>query len=103
MAKALLQKILKYLAKRIVRKYNPDIVGITGSVGKSSAKEAVAAILGTRFNVRKSLKNYNNEIGLPLTIIGAKETAGKSVTGWLAIIFRGFALAFFKDEKYPQY
>jgi len=45
------------------------VVGITGSVGKSSTKELVAAVLSRRFDVLKSEGNLNNEIGLPLTLL----------------------------------
>jgi UDP-N-acetylmuramoyl-tripeptide--D-alanyl-D-alanine ligase len=45
------------------------VVGVTGSVGKTSTKEAIAGILSRRFVVLKNEKNYNNEIGLPLTLL----------------------------------
>jgi UDP-N-acetylmuramoyl-tripeptide--D-alanyl-D-alanine ligase len=47
-------------------------IGITGSVGKTTVKEAVAAVLGARLQVLKSSGNHNNEIGLPLTLLTAK-------------------------------
>ena len=50
-----------------------DVVGITGSVGKTSAKEAIAAVLGERRRVYRSPGSYNNEIGLPLSILEADE------------------------------
>ncbi|MEI8131029.1 MAG: UDP-N-acetylmuramoyl-tripeptide--D-alanyl-D-alanine ligase [Leptolinea sp.] len=46
-----------------------DVVGITGSVGKSTTKELVAEVLSRRFSTIKNLGNYNNEIGLPLTML----------------------------------
>ncbi|MCD8301242.1 MAG: UDP-N-acetylmuramoyl-tripeptide--D-alanyl-D-alanine ligase [Clostridiales bacterium] len=45
------------------------IVGIAGSVGKTSTKEMIAAVLGQRYNVLKTEGNFNNEIGLPLTLL----------------------------------
>lgn len=45
------------------------VVGITGSVGKTTTKEFVAAVLAQRYHVLKSRGNYNNEIGLPLTLL----------------------------------
>ena len=94
------QKILGFLAKKILAKYKPRVIGITGSVGKTSTKEAVATALRPYFNVRQNQKNYNNEIGLPLTIIGA-ETGGRSVLRWLAILARGFWLWIW-PVKYPE-
>ncbi len=62
-------KGLQQLAAFWRNKFNPRIVGITGSVGKSTTKELVWAILSTRFKTLKSEGNYNNEIGLPLTLL----------------------------------
>ena len=99
--KKIIQWKLKILAKLILAKYQPEIIGITGSVGKTSAKEAIAAVLATKFNLRKNIKNYNNEIGLPLTIIGA-DSAGKSIFGWLAVFIRGLKLIFLTDKNFPK-
>lgn len=48
------------------------LVGVTGSVGKTSTKEMIAAVLGEKFNVLKTQGNFNNEIGLPLTILSIR-------------------------------
>jgi len=45
------------------------VIGITGSVGKTTSKEVIAAVLSQRYNTLKSEGNYNNEIGLPLTLL----------------------------------
>lgn len=50
-------------------RFRPIVVGITGSIAKTSAKEAVAAVLATTFATLKSEGNQNNEIGLPLTVL----------------------------------
>jgi len=50
-------------------KFGPRIIGITGSVGKSTTKELVGAVLSTRYNTLTSEGNLNNEIGLPLTLL----------------------------------
>lgn len=47
------------------------IIGVTGSVGKSSAKEAISLALSGTYRVRRNAGNFNNEIGIPLVIIGA--------------------------------
>lgn len=49
--------------------YTPHVVGITGSIGKSSTKEVIAAIAGQRFRVTRSAKSFNNEVGLPLSVL----------------------------------
>lgn len=99
--KKTLQTILKIFSKLILAKYKPDVIGITGSVGKTSAKEAVATVLASKFRIRASQKNYNNEIGLPLTIIGVL-SAGRSFWGWLVIMFKALGLILITDKKYPQ-
>lgn len=99
--KKLIQYILKVLAKDIIKKYNPDIIGITGSVGKTSAKEAIKSVLGDYYNVRGNAKNYNNEIGTPLTIIGS-DSPGKSILGWLEIFIKALNLLLIKNKNYPD-
>lgn len=51
-------------------RFDIPIIGITGSVGKTTTKEIIAAVLGTYGNVLKTQKNYNNEIGVPKTLFG---------------------------------
>ncbi len=62
-----IQKIAAY--KRYCQ--NICVIGITGSVGKSSTKELVAEVIGQRFATYKNPRNYNNEIGLPLSLINS--------------------------------
>jgi UDP-N-acetylmuramoyl-tripeptide--D-alanyl-D-alanine ligase len=50
-------------------RFEPLVVGVTGSIAKTSAKEAIATVLGTRFRTLKNEGNQNNEIGLPLTVL----------------------------------
>jgi len=49
--------------------FTPHVIGITGSIGKSSTKEVLAAIAGQRFRVTRSAKSFNNEVGLPLSVL----------------------------------
>lgn len=97
----MLQLKLKFLARLILKKYQPVVIGITGSLGKTSAKEAIYEILKDKMAIRMSQKNYNNEIGLPLTIIGSL-SAGRNLWGWLPIFGKGIFLCLFKDKKYPR-
>lgn len=66
----LAKSILKAFARWTVGKYNPGIIGVTGTVGKTSAKEAIYAVLQNHRAVRASRGNFNSEIGLPLAILG---------------------------------
>lgn len=85
----LLEHILFVMAKATLIAHRPYIVGITGSVGKTSTKDAIVHVLAEHYHVRQPRENYNNEIGLPLTIIGAK-TGGSSVTAWMRVVFIWF-------------
>ncbi len=60
---------LQQVARFWRRKLNLRVIGITGSVGKSTTKELVAEILSVRYRTIKNLGNLNNEIGLPLTLL----------------------------------
>ncbi len=51
------------------RRFTPLVVGVTGSIAKTSTKEAIAAVLASRFTTLRSQGNQNNEIGLPLTVL----------------------------------
>lgn len=83
--KKYLQILLGFLAKKVIQKYSPDIIAITGSVGKSSTKQAIFAVLSARFAVRVTQKNYNTEWGVPATILGV-EPPGSSFVGWIRVI-----------------
>lgn len=99
--KKLLESILGILTKLILKRYKPKVIAITGSVGKTSTKEAIFTVVKHRFVSRESDKNYNNEIGLPLTIIG-RRSPGKSFFGWVGLFFYALRLILFKDKNYPQ-
>ena len=60
---------LQALARNYRRKFQMPIVGITGSNGKTSTKEMVAAVLNERFHVTKTSGNLNNHIGVPLSVL----------------------------------
>jgi len=61
-------RALRDLASYYRSKFNIPVVGITGSVGKTSTKEMIACVLARKYNVLKTSRNLNNEIGLPLTV-----------------------------------
>ncbi|HCM89618.1 UDP-N-acetylmuramoyl-tripeptide--D-alanyl-D-alanine ligase [Vagococcus fluvialis] len=62
-------KALQDLASFYLKKVNPKVCGITGSNGKTTTKDMTAAVLSTTFKTYKTQGNYNNEIGLPYTIL----------------------------------
>jgi len=100
----ILQKILKTLTKLVLKKYKPIVIAITGSVGKTSTKEAIYHVLKSHFGekeVRRNQRNYNNEIGVPLTVFGL-ETAGRSIFGWLNKFIKIFWMIIFK-VPYPGF
>ncbi len=100
MAKNILIFILKILAQATLWRYKPLVIGVTGSVGKTSAKEAIYAVLKEKFNTRRNIKNYNNEIGVPLTILG-QESGGKSLWRWWQTFLVGFFEIFY-TKNYPR-
>ncbi|HET8923249.1 MAG TPA: UDP-N-acetylmuramoyl-tripeptide--D-alanyl-D-alanine ligase [Candidatus Acidoferrum sp.] len=65
---------LKQLGRAVRTAWGGKIAGVTGSVGKTTTKEILAALLGTKLRVLKSEGNFNNEYGLPLTLMRLEET-----------------------------
>jgi UDP-N-acetylmuramoyl-tripeptide--D-alanyl-D-alanine ligase len=98
--KQTLQSYLAWATRRILAKYNPKIIGITGSVGKTSTKEAVYDVVAQKFSVRKSERNYNNEFGLPLTVIGVGSPE-RNIGAWLLACAHALSLILF-TQKYPE-
>lgn len=91
---------LKIISQLFLARYKPKIIGITGSVGKSSTKEAIYTVLRTEFKVRRSLGSYNNEIGVPLTIIG-EESPGANIFGWIVLGFKAIGKLIY-NKNYPR-
>lgn len=60
---------LQLLAKRILQESNSKVIGITGSVGKTTAKEFIATLISNNRHILKSEGNYNNYLGLPLSLL----------------------------------
>ena len=97
----ILTPYLAWCARRIIARHKPLLIGVTGSVGKSTTKEAVYWVLKNRYQVRKSQSNLNNQIGLPLTIISEIEPKG-SIILWLTVLLSSLKLSFFRSHKYPK-
>ena len=94
-----LENILLSQAKRIIAKHKPLIIAVTGSFGKTATKDAIFAALDDKETARMSIKNYNNEFGVPLTVIG-EEAPGSSLMNWLSLLLAGRRAL--SDENYPK-
>ena len=101
MKRRFIQCILRYLAKLILWRYKPLIIGVTGSVGKTSTKEAIYTVLRKKFRVERNIFNLNTEIGMPLTIIRGKD-AKRNILLWFYNFFHTFWLFIFKAKAYPE-
>src|SRR5699024_7267451 len=64
---------LKAVAEEYLEQLGIPVVGITGSVGKTSTKEMIAAVLAQKYRVLKTAGNFNNELGLPLTVFRLRD------------------------------
>lgn len=99
--KKIISYILRAESRLVLLKYKPKIIAITGSVGKTSTKDAVYAVFSKISYVRKSEKSFNSEIGLPLTILGLPNGWNNPLI-WLSNIWSGFWLIIY-PHKYPKW
>ncbi len=98
----LLLFLLRFFARAIIRKHEPYIIGITGTIGKTTLTTSIASYLKTVYGesaVGTSPYHYNWEYGLPLTIIGAK-TGGKNPFLWFWVFITAIITYF---RPYPKY
>ncbi len=94
------QDFVRQLAIWTIRKYQPGVIAVTGSVGKTSTKEAIFSTLSPYRHVRANRKNFNNELGVPLTILGDYPEIGGKLF-WLKVIFLAFSRLIFR-MRYPE-
>ncbi len=103
--KIILQTMLTILAKLYLAKYKPKIVAVTGNSGKTTTKEAIAAVLGSEKKIRMSGGNLNNELGVPLAILGDYTEEyyekGGTVSFWLKVLFKAKVGLLF-GRSYPE-
>lgn len=99
--KAIVVYLLTQEAIAVLKKYNPKIIAITGTVGKTSTKDAVYTALSRFEYVRKSQKSFNSELGVPLTILGA-DNQGNDVLGWFKVLVDGLLLLILPNH-YPKW
>ena len=114
----MLKKILRKLARLMIWRYRPAIIGVTGSAGKTSTKLAIKAVLERDRRVRASFGNLNSDLGVPLTILGnwrAEEFALVSratprgtkkiqkAAFWIKVIFSSaWRILFARPGDYPE-
>ncbi len=98
--KKIIYTILRWEAMLVLKRFNPRIIGVAGSVGKTSTKDAIYASLKDFIDVRKNQKSFNSEIGVPLTILNL-ETGWNSPKLWIMNVFKGLRVLFSKE--YPDW
>ncbi len=84
----------------LIRKHKPTIVAITGSVGKTSTKDAIYAAIKSSTLARKSEKSFNSDIGVPLTVLGLPNGWNNPFV-WIKNIIDGFLTVLFQ-KHYPS-
>ncbi|MFA6094746.1 MAG: UDP-N-acetylmuramoyl-tripeptide--D-alanyl-D-alanine ligase [Candidatus Paceibacterota bacterium] len=92
--------ILTFEARLVLSRYHPTVVAVTGSVGKTSAKDAIYTVLSASLFVRKSEKSFNSDVGIPLTILGCPNGWNDPIQ-WIKNIISGLWLILWKHE-YPK-
>jgi len=97
-----IQRMLRMMAKQVLKKHQPIVVAITGSVGKTTTKESISKILNTKFKIRSNAKNYNNEIGATLTILGCQIDYHRNKVLQIFGVFYYWIKALFFDKNYPE-
>lgn len=96
-----IESILAWCAKRVLARHKPMIIGVTGSVGKTSTKDAALAVVNAKYSVRGTYKNLNHKLGVPLTILHLP-TAGMAPLKWLRNILKALHAAYFGFAEYPE-
>lgn len=99
--------ILQKEAQAVLKKNKPQIVAVTGTVGKTSTKDAIYTALSNFYVTRKSQKSFNSEFGVPLTILGIQNISSVNVSldsffFWLKVILKGIDLVLL-PSFYPEW
>lgn len=98
--KTFVVKVLTFEAGILLKRTKPTIIAVTGSVGKTSTKDAIFAVMKNYKKTRKSEKSFNSEIGVPLSVLGLPNAWNNPVL-WFWNIIEGFFIAFF-SRNYPE-
>jgi UDP-N-acetylmuramoyl-tripeptide--D-alanyl-D-alanine ligase len=97
--KQLVITVLQWEARLVLRRHRPTVVCITGSVGKTTTKDAIYAAVSDSVPARKSEKSYNSEFGVPLTVLGLRNGWNNPFL-WVLILIEGAVVALF-SRRYP--
>ncbi|PIZ00489.1 hypothetical protein COY62_02170, partial [bacterium (Candidatus Howlettbacteria) CG_4_10_14_0_8_um_filter_40_9] len=101
MIKKIILLKLKIIAKLILWKQKPQIIGITGSLGKTTAKDTIAKVLKDDFDIYAAGKNLNTDFGLPLTIMRQETPLNiRNILAWGKVLWLGAKDIYAKD--YPK-
>lgn len=102
--KELIKKIIIFIltqeSKLVLKKFKPKIIGVAGSVGKTSTKDAVFGALSKSVYIRKNQKSFNSDIGVPLAILGL-DNGFNNIFKWIRNVIDGFLVLF--GKKYPNW
>lgn len=93
-------RILTAEARILLRRHNPTVIAVTGSVGKTATKDALYTVLRKHYRVRKSEQSFNSEIGVPLTVLGLRN-AWSNPVHWMRNLIAGLFVALF-SRSYPE-
>ncbi len=99
--KHIIVTIITWEARMLIWRKRPSIIGITGSVGKTSTKDAIYTVIKTKVRARKSEKSFNSEIGVPLTILGLPN-GWNDPFRWIKNVVDGALVALFPGN-YPDW
>lgn len=98
--KKIVVAIITFEARLLLARTNPKIIAITGSVGKTSVKDAIYEVLKNHVHTRKSEKSFNSEIGVPLSVLGL-ESGWNNPLVWFKNIIDGF-ITVLHPSDYPK-
>lgn len=99
-AKKFVVAIVTWQASVLIAKHKPTIIAVTGSVGKTTTKDAIFAAIKNSVPARKSEKSFNTSVSVPLTVLGL-QNAWNNPFKWAKNIIDGFLTIFF-DKTYPK-
>lgn len=89
MVKSFITRLLERQTRRLLRKFQPKIIAVTGSVGKTSTKIAIATVLSEKYRVLAHYGSYNTHIALPLAIFNLRMPLNlRNPFAWLNIYFK---------------